>query len=333
MSSVANLLTSSQPTASVRAEETTAASKSPKVSVVIPTYNSAVMVKEAIESVLSQTYSNFEISVVDDGSTDDTEKVVRQFGDRVRYFKQANQGVSAARNAGIKQARSEYIAFLDSDDLWLPEKLAEEVPLLDTDPKVGLVYCDWAVVCGESVLQSSYLKDLPAASGYIFDELIQSGFILTSGVVVRRACLEDVGDFDTSLSIAQDYDLWLRISYRWRVQLVNRCLFTKRSWDGSLSSNLIKTAQERIALYHKTLRDLSDMTPRSRHLVRRQLSLNYWDVGYDHFDKFDFKEARSNFSSSLRYDRTNVNALAYWAATYLPTSFVRVAKAAKRATS
>jgi glycosyltransferase involved in cell wall biosynthesis len=303
----------------------------PKVSVVIPTYNSAATIKEAIESVLSQTYSDFEVNVIDDGSTDETEKVVRQFGDRVRYFKQANQGVSGARNEGIKQSRGEYVAFLDSDDLWLPEKLAEEIPLLDADPKLGLVYCDWAVVSGERLLKSSYLKDLRAASGYVFDELIQSGFILTSGVVLRRACLDDVGDFDRSLSIAQDYDLWLRISYRWKVQLVNRCLFTKRNWDGSLSSNLIKTALERISLYKKTLRDLQDMTSRSRRLVRRQLSLNYWDVGYDHFDKFAFKEARANFGSSLRYDWRNVSALAYWAATHLPTSFVRAAKAAKRA--
>jgi len=317
--------------ASQPAEERIVASAAPKVSVVIPTYNSAATVKEAIESVLCQTYADLEINVIDDGSTDDTEKMVRQFGDRIRYVKQMNQGVSAARNAGIKQARGEYIAFLDSDDIWLPEKLAEEIPFLESDPKLGLVYCDWSVVSGEGVLHSSYLKNLPAVSGYVFDELIQTGFILTSGVVVRRACLDDVGDFDKSLSIAQDYDLWLRISYRWKVQLVNQCLFTKRNWGGSLSSNLRKTALERIALYQKTLRALPNMMPRSRRLVRRQLSLNYWDVGYDDLDNFAFKEARSNFRSSLRYNWMNVSALTYWTATYLPISFVRAARAAKRA--
>jgi glycosyltransferase involved in cell wall biosynthesis len=271
--------------------------------------------------------------VMDDGSRDDTESVVRQFGDQVCYFKQENQGVSAARNAAIKKSRGEYVAFLDSDDLWLPEKLAQQVPLFESDPKLGLVYSDWSVVSGEEVLQSSYLKDLPAASGYVFDALIQSGFILTSGVLLRRACLDDVGDFDKSLAIAQDYDLWLRISYKWKVQLIPTCLFTKRSCEGSLSTNLTKTALERIALFQKTLKELPGMSPRSKKLVREQLALNYWDVGYDQFDGFSFREARKNFFSSLSYNWTNTKALAYLAATYLPASLVRAARATKRATS
>jgi glycosyltransferase involved in cell wall biosynthesis len=336
MSSIANpeKLSSNQPVASARADETATPIKhAPRVSVVIPTYNAAAMVKEAIESVLAQTYADFEVVVMDDGSTDDTESVVRQFGDRIRYFKQENRGVSAARNAGINKSLGDYVAFLDSDDLWLPDKLTEQIPLLEADPKLGLVYCDWAVMSGEAVLQSSYLEDLPAASGYVFDELIQSGFILTSGVVLRRACLDDVGAFDKSLAIAQDYDLWLRISYRWKVQLVDQRLFTKRSCNGSLSSNLKKTALERIALFQKTLKELQDMTPRSRKLVRHQLALNFWDVGYDEFDGLSLREARKNFVSSLGYDWTNTKVLAYLAATYLPTSFVRVVRAAKRANS
>lgn len=334
MSSVrsSDTLSLSQPADVARSDEVAAAPNGlPRVSVVIPTYNSAAMVKEAIESALAQSYSDFEIVVIDDGSTDDTEGVVRQYGDRVRYFKQENQGVSAARNAGIKHSSGEYVAFLDSDDLWLPEKLAEQIPLFDDDPKLGLVYSDWAVVSGNAMLQTSYLKDLPASSGYVFDELIQSGFILTSGVVLRRACVDDVGAFDKSLAIAQDYDLWLRISYRWKVQLVDKCLFTKRSCDGSLSSNLAKTAMERIALFQKMLRDLPGMTPRSRQLVRRQLALNYWDVGYDQFDGLSLREARKNFILSLQCGWTNAKTLAYLAATYLPVAFVRAARATKRA--
>ncbi len=303
----------------------------PRVSVVVPTYNSADRVTDAIKSVLAQTYTDFEIVVIDDGSTDQTEEALRQFGDRIHYFKQENHGVSAARNAGIRKSRGEYIAFLDSDDFWLPEKLAEQVPVLDADREVGLVYSDWTVMSGETVLQSSYHKNLTPASGYVFDQLIQRGFVLTSGVVVRRRCLDDVGDFDKSLAIAQDYDLWLRISYRWQIQLVNKCLFTKRSFDGSLSTNLTKTAVERIALYQKTLRELPDITQRSRRLMKRQIAINYWDVGYDHFDRFSFKEARKSFASSFKYNWTNIKTLAYIAATYLPISFARAARAAKRA--
>ena len=302
----------------------------PQVSVVIPTYNSATMVVQAVESVLSQTYHDFEILVVDDGSTDNTQQAIGRFGDLVRYFKQKNQGVSAARNAGIKQARGEYIAFLDSDDIWLPDKLAEQVPWLNTDPNVGLVYCDWSVVSNGCVAHSSFLRHLPANSGDVFDDLIQSGFILTSGVVVRRACLDDVGDFDKSLTIAQDYDLWLRISYRWQVQLVSKCLFTKRNLAGSLSSSLSKTALERIALFKKTLRSLPGLKARSRRLLRRQLAVNYWDVGYENFDGLSLENARKNFISSLMYDWTNIKSLAYLAATFFPVSVVRAARTIKR---
>jgi len=301
------------------------------VSVVIPTYNSAAFLRGAIQSVLSQTYSDFEVVVVDDGSTDNTESVVHSFGDQVCYVKQQNKGAGAARNQGIKRSRGEYVAFLDADDLWLPGKLGEQISLMDRDPELGLVYSDWAVVAEKGKAEPSYLRNQPAASGYVFDELVQGGFILTSGTLVRRSCLDDVGYFDETLSIAQDYDLWLRICYRWKVALVNKPLVIKRNRDGNLSSNLTKTAVERIVLFEKALKKFSDMTPRSRRLVRRQLALNYWDVGYHHFERLSLKEARKNFVSSLTYDWKNGRAFGYLAASYFPAPIVRVARAAKRA--
>ena len=325
----ANDSTRSKHTASVQAAA--GARSEPRVSVVIPTFNSADMIGEAIASVLAQTYIDFEILIVDDGSTDRTEDVVRQFGDRVRYFKQENQGVSSARNAGIERSRGRYIAFLDSDDLWRPEKLAEEIPLLEADSELGLVYCDWTVVSGETVVQKSYHEELRPAKGYVFDELVQRGFILTSGVVVRRECLDDVGRFDKSLRVAEDYDLWLRISYRWKVELVDKRLFTKRKWDGSLSCRLAETAANRIVLFHRILSELCDMTAHRRRFIRQQLSFSYWDVGYDHFDRLALAEARKNFRSSLAYDWTNIKALGYLSASCLPISVVRAMRTLKRA--
>jgi glycosyltransferase involved in cell wall biosynthesis len=306
--------------------------QTPRVSVVIPSYNSASSVREAIQSVLDQAYTDLEIIVVDDGSTDNTECMVRSFGDRVSYLKQENKGASSARNSGIQKSQGSYVAFLDSDDLWLPGKLAEQIPLLEHDPEVGLVYSDWTVVSDQGVLEPSYLSNLPTASGYVFNELVQSGFILTSGTIVRRSCFDDVGDFDETLSIAQDYDLWLRICYRWKIVLVNKPLVIKRSWDGSLSSNLLKTAVERIALFEKALKNFSDMAPLSRRLVKHQLAINYWDVGYDHFDRMLLKEARRNFAWSLTYDWRNARALGYLAASCLPGSLAKVFRAARRAT-
>jgi GT2 family glycosyltransferase len=303
----------------------------PTVSVVIPTYNSAAFLRGAIQSVLSQTYSDFEVIVVDDGSTDNTESVAHSFGDRVSYVKQENKGAGAARNHGIKRSQGKYVAFLDSDDLWLPGKLTEQIPLLDRESKIGLVYSDWAVVPEQGEAEPSYLRNRPAASGHVFDELIQCGFILTSGTVVRRSCLDDVGYFDETLSIAQDYDLWLRICYRWKVALVNKPLVIKRNRGGNLSSNLPKTGAERILLFEKVLQKFSDIAPRSRCLVRRQLALNYWDMGYHYFERMSLKEARKNFMSSLSHDWTNGRALGYLAASYLPAPVLRVARVVKRA--
>jgi len=303
----------------------------PKVSVVIPTYNSAALVREAIQSALNQTYSDFEVIVVDDGSRDNTESVVRSFGDKVCYVKQDNRGAGAARNHGIIRSQGKYVAFLDADDLWLPGKLAEQIPLLDRDPEIGLVYSDWAVVAEKGKAEPSYLTNRPAVSGYVFDELVQWGFILTSGTVVRRSCLDDVGCFDESLSIAQDFDLWIRICYRWKIALVNKPLVIKRNRDGNLSSNLLKTAAERIVLFEKALRKFPDMTPRSRRVVRRQVALNYWDVGYHHFERMLLKEARKNFMSSLSYDWRNGRALGYLAASHFPAPLMRVVRAVKRA--
>lgn len=308
-------------------------SEVPAVSVVIPTYNAATFVREAIQSALDQTYQDLEIIVIDDGSSDKTESVVGSFGEAVRYVKQENQGAGAARNRGIAMARGRYVAFLDADDLWLPQKLAEQVPLLDADPELGLVHSDWAVVSEKGPKEPSYLSRLPTASGYIFDELAQCGFILTSCTVVRRSCLENIDWFDETLSIAQDYDLWLRICYRWKTALVDKPLVTKRNRDGNLSSDFTKTAVEKIALFKKTLHDFSDMTPHRQRLLRRQLAQNYWDVGYHYFDRLMLKEARRNFVSSIGYDWRNGKAYGHLAASCLPVPILRVVRTAKRAWS
>jgi glycosyltransferase involved in cell wall biosynthesis len=303
----------------------------PQVSVIIPTFNCAALVKEAIESALAQTYRDFEVIVVDDGSDDDTTSVVAQFGSDIHYLRQTNQGASAARNQGIAMSRGKYIAFLDADDVWKPNKLAEQIPVLERDSSIGLVYSDWAITSENGETKASQLKDLKPASGYVFDGLVQCGFILTSGTVVRRSCLEDVGHFDKTLSIAQDYDLWLRICYRWKIELVNKVLVTKRDRNGNLSSNLVKTATERIALFDKALKNFTDMTPATRRLVKNQLAYNHWDVGYYHFDQLSLREARKSFACSLSYQASNARALGYLAATFLPSSVLRVIRTAKRA--
>jgi len=192
----------------------------PKVSVIIPTYNSARYITAAVESVLAQTFTDYELIVVDDGSTDETRQVLQQYEGKLTYIYQENQGRSAARNTGIGAASGDYIAFLDSDDLWLPKKLECQVPILDHHPAVALVYSQllyidsrgnpvrfrgkWVYGDDESrIIIADRCKDL-------FLGCVVSGG--GSNAVVRRSLLDEVGLFDEALSYPEDWDLWLRLS-------------------------------------------------------------------------------------------------------------------------
>ncbi len=301
------------------------------VSVVIPTYNLATHVKDAIESVLRQTYRDFELIVVDDGSTDNTEFVVTSYGDKVIYVKQSNRGVSAARNRGIKISRSKYVAFLDADDLWAPEKLEEQVPFLEQDPDVGLVYSDASVVHEGRNIAASYLESRPAGSGYVFDQIIQSFIILPSSAIVRRSCFDEVGLFDETLVVVQDLDLWLAICYRWKVALVPKPLVVKRDRPGSLSSDPLLVAAENVRVYEKALRILPNMPKPRRRLVQRELARSYWSLGYECFSRMQLKQARKSLASSLRYDWRNLKTVPYLIASCLPIPLVRMTRAFKQA--
>jgi len=201
--------------------------KNPTVSVIIPTYNRAHLVGRAIRSVLNQTYQDFEIIVVDDGSTDNTEEVVKGFNDgRIRYIRHdKNKGGAAARNTGIKVARGEYIAFLDSDDEWLARKLEKQMALFETsDSRVGVIYCRWYVVDDDAGFVKQD-KDQALCRGHIWHTLLEgSCAIFTPLAIVRRECFENCGGFDESLPSYQDLDLWLRIAQYYHFDFVNEPL-------------------------------------------------------------------------------------------------------------
>ena len=192
-----------------------------RVSVVIPTYNRSRLLRETLQSVFAQTYREYEVIMVDDGSTDDTRAVVEGYGDQVRYLYQENAGEARARNHGIQAARGELIAFLDSDDVWEPELLETEVGILDRFPEVVLV-------SARSITAGKESEEFPRTQevfwGDLFLRLFQGGFINTSAAVVRKWCLEEVGGFNETYRCYEDYDLWLRIARRYSVAYVNRCL-------------------------------------------------------------------------------------------------------------
>jgi glycosyltransferase involved in cell wall biosynthesis len=196
------------------------------VSVIIPTFNRAMKTARAGASVLFQTYTDYEIIVVDDGSRDHTEKVLQQFGSKVRYIKQpSNLGVSAARNRGIRESEAPWIAFLDSDDYWLPQKLDVQMGFFTTHTEA--VICQTQEIWVRNGRYANPKKRHLKPSGDIFEPSLRLCLISPSAVMLRRSLLTEVGLFDEDLPVCEDYDLWLRIACRYPVHLIEDHLTVK----------------------------------------------------------------------------------------------------------
>jgi glycosyltransferase involved in cell wall biosynthesis len=217
----------------------------PLVSVVIPAYNYGQFVTEAVDCALAQSYPNVEVIVVDDGSTDDTRRRLEPYGARIRYHYQKNQGLSAARNTGIRLARGEFIALLDADDLWHPRKLEVQMRVFARHPDAAVVASDGKKDLG--VPWCAINDDAPLAEEEIplTDLLIHSRFG-PSGVVLRRACLGEETPFDTTLRSVEDRDLWMRLAARFPIIRVNLPLMHYRVHGGQMS-----LAAERMEHYER----------------------------------------------------------------------------------
>ncbi|RLA78766.1 MAG: glycosyltransferase family 2 protein [Deltaproteobacteria bacterium] len=199
----------------------------PEVSVIIPTYNRKEMVQEAVESVLSQTYQDFELIVVDDGSEDGTREMIqREFPGLLTYIYQENQGVSRARNRGIETSRGKYIAFLDSDDLWLKKKLERQVQFMQQNPEAMICYTDEIWI--RRGVRVNPKKKHAKHSGWIYPQCLPLCIISPSSVLMRRELLEEVGGFDPEFPVCEDYDLWLRVALRYPIHLIPEKLIVKR---------------------------------------------------------------------------------------------------------
>ncbi|MDJ0589889.1 MAG: glycosyltransferase family A protein [Pleurocapsa sp. MO_226.B13] len=215
-----------------------------KVSVIIPAYNGDRYIGEAIESVLAQTYSDYEIIVVDDGSTDNTDRVIQQYAERVRYFSQTNQGVAASRNFGLSQAQGEYIAFLDQDDVFLPHKLASQVALLEQNPSLGIVNSGWQIVDRHGNLKAAVepWKQIPQLN---LADLIVWKPVFLGAMLFRRSWLERTEGFDTSLEQTPDVDLTLRLAAMGcNAAWVKQTTVKYRQHEANASKNTLLQAHE-----------------------------------------------------------------------------------------
>ena len=198
----------------------------PRVSVVIPTFNRATLVERAIDSVLGQTHSAFEIIVVDDGSTDNTSATLRnKYSDKLVVFQQSNRGVSAARNVGIAHATGNWIALLDSDDEWLPSKLAQQLALIKNHTDCLLCHTDEIWI--RNGVRVNAMNKHKKSGGDIYQQCLPLCAISPSSVIFQKQLLDDVGNFDETLPACEDYDLWLRICAQHKVHYLDQKLLVK----------------------------------------------------------------------------------------------------------
>lgn len=227
--------------------------KQPKVSVIIPTYNRAKIIHKTIESALSQTFRNFEVIIVDDGSEDDTRSIVEQYNG-VKYIYQPHRNVSCARNNGISHANGEYIAFLDSDDVWLPMKLEKQVRFLNTS-EVAMVHTDRHLICMPNNRRSQLLPT-PQKLANDRHHLLSGTSNIAMTVMVKKEVLEEIGCFDEALTTTQDIDLWYRIAKSYEIALISDQLMYSYKYEDSLcASNFEQKYTDRLTVYQRLLQD------------------------------------------------------------------------------
>jgi glycosyltransferase involved in cell wall biosynthesis len=229
------------------------------ISVIIPTYNSARFIGNAIKSVRDQTYSDLEIIVVDDGSTDNTEDTVRSISDRrIRYIKTPNQGNYFARNRGLEEAKGNFVAFLDADDVFLPEKLAKQMAQFIWEPSLGLCcsngYVRFVDKGEQTFMDRSYSfdRDFDTNSGLIA-EALEDNFILTSSVMIRRECVKRLGMFDTTFQNAMDYEFFLRIIFHYPACHMGEGLFIRSDHSANISKNKINTYKALLYIFSECI--------------------------------------------------------------------------------
>lgn len=321
----------------------------PLVSVIMPTYNCAAYIGEAVASVLTQTYGCYEIIVVDDGSTDGTRTVLAPYWDRIRYVFQDNRGLAAARNAGIREARGQLLALLDTDDIWFPNKLELQVQAFKSHPAAGLAFADFMDFDETSVIRSSRLNTWPEARawfdrqradnteivcGRMYEELLHRNWIHASSAVVTREVLGKVGGFDEAIRIGgEDLDLWLRIAQRYPVLCVDRVLSGYRHRPESLSGPTGSRAVRGFRMFTTVLeKHVKKRWILEEHqgTVYKELSRRYWGMGWHSFGENRFEEARRYLTKGIRYQPFNRRLWMYWWASFLPMTLIEAVRRFKR---
>jgi glycosyltransferase involved in cell wall biosynthesis len=241
----------------------------PKVSVVIPTYERVSTIARAIDSVMAQSFSDFELIVVDDGSTDATAELIGRDYPEALFLWQDNRGVSAARNAGVSLASGEWIAFLDSDDAWLPEKLERQLSALANEPELLLSHTDEIWIRNDRFVNKP--KEYSKSGGRIYRQCLPLCGICPSSVLIRRDLFDEIGGFDETFPVCEDYDLWLRITAREPVHYLDEALVRKcGGHEDQLSTTIWGMDRYRVRALEKILSE-EILSPKDQLLTKETL--------------------------------------------------------------
>lgn len=277
----------------------------PRVSVIIPVYNAEKFISKTIDSVIAQTFSDWEIIAVDDGSVDRSPQILKKYSEKmpkkIKVITQKNKGVSIARNKAISAAKGEFIACLDQDDLWLPTKLEEQIRVLESNGEVGMVYCDSYVIdengkiikksVMESILSRSFIRP-KKFRGDIFDELFCVNFISLETVVVRKSVLKKVGLFNPKFKIAEDYDLFLRIAREYPIEFIPKQLSMFRAHPRGASRNVELRVLEEFEILEWWIQH--DLTLRNR--LQKEIKLKKLNL---HASMIKYQLAKGNLQKIL----------------------------------
>jgi glycosyltransferase involved in cell wall biosynthesis len=294
-------------------------SMDPLVSIIVPTYNSAVYLKETIESILSQSYKDFELIVVDDGSDDDTRKVLEPFIDDIRYYYQENSGGPAKpRNVGIEHAKGKYISFFDSDDLMLPKKLEYAVKFMEAHPSIVLSFTNF-FVCSENgelydgtqldkynyfmnIPRTEVQKDCFILSGDdVFEGLFFENFIGTSSVLASKELFSTVGIFDERITHGglDDRDMWLRVTSSYDIAYIDIVGHIYRNHSQGISKRVIASNLCRIEVIKKYLNKIKSKTTLKQ--ARTLIANCYYGIGFQYQAKTELDTARKYFLKGLSH--------------------------------
>jgi glycosyltransferase involved in cell wall biosynthesis len=304
---------------------------SPRVSIIIPSYKTADLIAACLDSVFAQTFQDFEAIVVNDGSPDtpELEKVLQPYLDRIVYIKQVNKRAAGARNTAIAKARGEFLAFLDSDDTWLPNHLESQMKQFAADPALGLVYAN-AVLVGDPTRHVEFMEKCPSAGEAGFEALVvERCQIPVSTVVARKAAIVKAGGFDESLARCDDYDMWLRTAFYGGAVGYNRqvqaCLADGR--PGSLGVSRARMAEACWLILEKADQKLP-LSSAQRKLVQdraAEIRARYLlEEGKDHLSTRNFPKARERFSEANHYFRKATLSLVLFGLKVAPNATSRL---------